>query len=423
MESTVSLIVEALTHKGWCFRNTEEIKSQIHNHISTVNNRVSADSIESELLLNMDLKIIGGKSLPDDRKSSYLHGPKVLQIVSVRDIYQSNIEASSRTSGNKRLLRLGLTDGYSQIVGIEYSQVPSIHGDIVPGTKVCLENKVVIHSGILCLNPKVVTVLGGVVQSLSEEWEMSRKYSGFSRSSIKQSQKNGDDSPPAFEKLQIGSRPHQFAQHRNSSESTLKSHVPSAVKLSESSDSRELGRNQNLNLKQEKGHSGVVTTPFTGRTDEKPSSSVSRPKEVVETVPVQNQAAAQKLLQKMSQPPTRGDRNFRGPRHKGKGREEEQAVLTLDEWEKRKGGVKPLVKNEFHDISNDEELARQLQNQLDLEDIQAQEAPMSEAEKIRMSMFSFERDEDGRDHGRMGSRGRGRGRGGRGRGRGRRGFG
>ncbi|KAI3933296.1 hypothetical protein MKW98_006655 [Papaver atlanticum] len=419
MENTVSLIVETLIRKGWCFRNIEEISSQIHNHISTVNNRVSADSIESELLLNMDLKIIGGKSLPDDRKSSYLHGRKVLQIVSVRDIYQSNIEASSGTSGSKRLLRLGLTDGYSQIVGIEYSQVPSIHGDIVPGTKVRLDNKVVMRNGILCLNPKVVTVLGGVVQSLYEEWEMSRKYSGFSRSSIKQSQKSGDDGPPAFEKLQIGSRPHQFAQNRSSSESILKSHVPSAEKLSGSSDSRELGRNQNLNLKQEREHSDVGTTP----TDEKPSSSVSRPKEVIEAVPVQNQAAAQKLLQKMSQPPTRGDQNFRGPRHKGKGREEEQAVLTLDEWERRKGGVKPLVQNEFHDISKDEELARQLQNQLDLEDIHAREAPMSEAEKIRMSMFSFEREEDGRDHGRMGSRGRGRGRGGRGRGRGRRGFG
>ncbi|RZC75300.1 hypothetical protein C5167_050785 [Papaver somniferum] len=422
MENTVSLL-ETLIRKGWCFRNIEEISSQIHNHISTVNNRVSADSIESELLLNMDLKIIGGKSLPDDRKSSYLHGRRVLQIVSVRDIYQSNIEASSGTSGSKRLLRLGLTDGYSQIVGIEYSQVPSIHGDIVPGTKVLLDNKVVMRNGILCLNPKVVTVLGGVVQSLYEEWEMSRKYSGFSRSSVKQSQKSGDDGPPAFEKLQIGSRPHQFAQQRSSSESILKSHVASAVKLSEGSDSRELGRNQTLNLKQEGGRSDVGTTPITGKTGDKPSSSVSRPKEVVEAVPVQNQAAAQKLLQKMSQPPTRGDRNFRGPRHKGKGREEEQAVLTLDEWERRKGGVKPLVQNEFHDISKDEELARQLQNQLDLEDIHAREAPMSEAEKIRMSMFSFEREEDGRDPGRMGSRGRGRGRGGKGRGRGKREFG
>ncbi|MCL7024444.1 hypothetical protein MKW94_007874 [Papaver nudicaule] len=298
------------------------------------------------------------------------------------------------------------------------SPVSSVHGSFVR-----LENKVVIHSGILCLNPKVVTVLGGVVQSLYEEWDISRKYSGFSRSSIKQSQKNGDEGPPAFEKLQVGSRPHQFAQHRDSSESTLKSHVANAVKLSGSSVSRELGRNQNLNLKQEKGHSDMGATSISGKADEKPSSSLSRPKEVVEAVPVQNQAAAQKLLQKMSQPPTRGERNFRGPRHKGKGREEEQAILTLDEWERRKGGVKPLVKNEFHDISNDEELARQLQNQLDMEDIHTQEAPLSEAEKIRMSMFSFERGEDGRDHDSMGSRGRGRGRGGRGRGKGRRGFG
>lgn len=67
-----------------------------------------------------------------------------------------------------------------------------------------MENKVVIRSGILCLNPKVVTVLGGVVQSLYEEWQMNKKYSGFSRSSLKASQKGDSSGPPPFEKLQIG---------------------------------------------------------------------------------------------------------------------------------------------------------------------------------------------------------------------------
>lgn len=66
-----------------------------------------------------------------------------------------------------------------------------------------MENKAVIHSGILCLNPKVVTLLGGVVQSLYEEWEMNKKYSGFSRSSLRTSQESGTAGPPPFEKLQI----------------------------------------------------------------------------------------------------------------------------------------------------------------------------------------------------------------------------
>lgn len=67
--------------------------------------------------------------------------------------------------------------------------------------------------------------------------------------------------------------------------------------------------------------------------------------------------------------PTREDRHSRGPKYRGKGRQEEQAVFTLDEWERRKGVGSPTMNNKFHDVSQDEELARQLQNQLDLEDI------------------------------------------------------
>lgn len=71
------------------------------------------------------------------------------------------------------------------------------------GWQIRVENKVMIKGGILCLNPKVVTLLGGVVQSLYEEWEMNKKYSGFSRSSLSSSQENGTGGPPPFEKLQI----------------------------------------------------------------------------------------------------------------------------------------------------------------------------------------------------------------------------
>lgn len=88
---------------------------------------------------------------------------------------------------------------------------------------------------------------------------------------------------------------------------------------------------------------------------------------MVEAVPVQNQAAAQKLLQKMSQ--LRDGHRSRGQRFRGRGREEETEVLTLDEWERRKTGANLSATHDFPDVSQDEELARQLQQQLDLEDI------------------------------------------------------
>lgn len=43
---------------------------------------------------------------------------------------------SSGTSNNRRLLRLRLSDGHSEITAVEYSHIPSIPDDVVPGTKV-----------------------------------------------------------------------------------------------------------------------------------------------------------------------------------------------------------------------------------------------------------------------------------------------
>lgn len=53
----------------------------------------------------------------------------------MRDISKSSIEEFSKSSGG-RLLRLGLTDGLTEITAIEYSQIPSISDEAVPGTKV-----------------------------------------------------------------------------------------------------------------------------------------------------------------------------------------------------------------------------------------------------------------------------------------------
>ena len=83
--------------------------------------------------------------------------------------------------------------------------------------QVRLENKAVVRNGIVCLNPKVLTLLGGLVQPLYEEWKMNQKYSGLSRSSLRLSQESGTGGPPPFEKLQIGAPSHRFAQQGKSS--------------------------------------------------------------------------------------------------------------------------------------------------------------------------------------------------------------
>lgn len=59
----------------------------------------------------------------------------VVKISSVRDISKSSIEDVWKNS-NRRLLKLTLTDGHSEISAIEFTHIPSIPSDVVPGTKV-----------------------------------------------------------------------------------------------------------------------------------------------------------------------------------------------------------------------------------------------------------------------------------------------
>jgi len=84
-------------------------------------------------------------------------------------------------------------------------------------SQIRLENKVVMHSGILCLNAKVVTVLGGIVPSLYEEWEMNQKYAGFTRSTLKPAQGDGIGGPPPFQKFQTGPPSRRINQQSRSS--------------------------------------------------------------------------------------------------------------------------------------------------------------------------------------------------------------
>lgn len=59
----------------------------------------------------------------------------MVKISSVRDISRSSIEDVWKNS-NRRLLRLNLTDGHTEITAIEFTHIPSVPSDVVPGTKV-----------------------------------------------------------------------------------------------------------------------------------------------------------------------------------------------------------------------------------------------------------------------------------------------
>ncbi|XP_049931622.1 uncharacterized protein LOC116246048 isoform X2 [Nymphaea colorata] len=356
-------ILRSLTSAGWCFRDADETIGAL-SAFATTTGVVDEKTMEAELL-NMDLREIGGRSLPDPsllKKSSHLQGPKVLQVR--------------------------------------------------------LENKIPIHSGILCLESKMITVLGGLVQSLYEEWQISRKYSGFSRSHLKLSQNTDSVGPPPFEKLQVSSHLQGCKPQSSSSEFIAKNMVqPHLERCSDAIRARGTegyrgAHETHVSDATVQGRS-CITESTSERDEEKSASSSSRPKEISDAVPIQNQAAAQKLFGRMNKPDKDGRQPMRGrgTRQRGKGKAEEPAVFTLDEWEKRKSttGISGKLETGL-DVRSDEEIARQLQRQLNLEDQNFAGCHESEADKIRMSMFNFGREGIQAEGGRVG-RGRGRGRG------------
>jgi tudor domain-containing protein 3 len=72
------------------------------------------------------------------------------------------------------------------------------------------------------------------------------------------------------------------------------------------------------------------------------------------------------------------DRHGRGHRFKGKNKQDDAPVFTLEEWERRKAvGSVSTAERHIQDTSRDEELARQLQEQLDMEDSHVSFTPTS----------------------------------------------
>lgn len=90
--------------------------------------------------------------------------------------------------------------------------------------QVRLENKIAMHYGILRLDAGTVTIMGGLVQSLYDEWQMSRKYSGFSRSLMRLSQNDDGGGPPPFEKLTTEACQRKVSQLHSSHGSQFLSH-------------------------------------------------------------------------------------------------------------------------------------------------------------------------------------------------------
>lgn len=100
-------------------------------------------------------------------------GLYILQVDDFRDLSRPIQQQHAMAGNPKRCLKLGLTDGVSNIVGIEHkSLINQIKENLKYGTKVLISGPVPLMQGILRLEPHHIVVLGGSVQHLQKEAQL-----------------------------------------------------------------------------------------------------------------------------------------------------------------------------------------------------------------------------------------------------------
>ncbi|XP_033738041.1 recQ-mediated genome instability protein 1-like [Pecten maximus] len=146
-----------------------------------------------EQWLLADLHELGTHCLPNgltEAMKYQLSGSYALQIDSMVDVGKSfysqlqklqgtenaNAEVSAEASDQKpwepkpsQMMMLNLTDGTSNIKGMEYKPITCLNRKLQPGTKVMVNGSVLCRRGVLFLTNNNLKVLGGEVDTLIEE--------------------------------------------------------------------------------------------------------------------------------------------------------------------------------------------------------------------------------------------------------------
>lgn len=164
-----------------------------NNNVNLSQAQINKQVLEQWLLT--DLRDLEYPLLPDnilELPKGELNGFYALQINSLVDVSQPAYSQIQKLRGKNttndlvsaetqitpkpwearpsRMLMLQLTDGVTQIQGMEYQSVPALHGGLPPGTKILVHGRISFRLGVLLLKPENVKVLGGEVDGLSEEY-------------------------------------------------------------------------------------------------------------------------------------------------------------------------------------------------------------------------------------------------------------
>lgn len=117
---------------------------------------------------------VGDATIPSMTELAKIHNRPLLPVAMDRLILQideivnvGSPQDSRRSKTSKRLLKLFLTDGRNNIIGIELLPIPGLEVDTLPGSKLVVYSKAQIKRGAVLLSPTNCKFLGGESLRLS----------------------------------------------------------------------------------------------------------------------------------------------------------------------------------------------------------------------------------------------------------------
>lgn len=100
-------------------------------------------------------------------QSAYSQHTKITQgLESNSDVSADKKIPSKWEPKSRRMLLIHLTDGSQNIQAMEYMPIPSIHLDLIPGTKILIKGPVECRRGVILLRSENIELLGGEVSDL-----------------------------------------------------------------------------------------------------------------------------------------------------------------------------------------------------------------------------------------------------------------
>jgi len=147
----------------------QECISRRPNLLNTPNDSKFLLELVYQQFLQSDLRDIGESQLPSGVSNLHeqiLVGSFVLQVLEMWNVSESFELRKNQVENVQRMLKLHLTDGKQDCVGLEYRPIPHLKlGSTLPGSKLKVTNCMV-RRGLLFLQSDCVTVLGGNVEEL-----------------------------------------------------------------------------------------------------------------------------------------------------------------------------------------------------------------------------------------------------------------